>query len=81
MLCIFDVSECMYALTEQSYFDSKTIFQAPGPSSASGVEIRVCGVRLARPMWGSAVLRTHTWNIHILLELSDSPPSFLSSFS
>ena len=56
MLCIFHAAECMYALTEQLYFDSKTIFQAPGPSSASGVAIRVCGVRLARPTWGSALL-------------------------
>lgn len=80
--CAFSLVQrvCML-LTEPSYFDSEMIFQASDPSSAYGVEIRVCGVRLARPIWESAVLRAHDWNVHLLLELSDSPPSSLSSFS
>lgn len=41
-------------LIELLYFDSTTISRAPDLSSLSEVELRVCGVRLARPIPCSA---------------------------
>lgn len=44
-----DAAECML-LIELLYFDSIKICREPDPSSMFEVELRVCGVRPARPI-------------------------------
>ena len=48
MLCTVEAEEPM-VLIEPSCSDSTMIFRVSGPSSVPEVELRVCGVHLARP--------------------------------
>lgn len=60
--CTLEAAKFML-LIELSYSDSTMIFQASDPASTLEVELRVCGVHLARSTLESAVLEANIWKI------------------